>query len=150
MKYILSEKITIKASKVDTWKVISDIGAVSEYVPDIQFSKWTSDGGLKVGAGRYCEFDTQGKQNVNETVLAVGDNSFTIGFENVSGLPKMMKGLEIVFKVEDTPERQTQVTVDVFYKGNIFSTLMVLMGKSKFRKMFRTFLTSLKKRVENQ
>ncbi|MEM7344059.1 MAG: SRPBCC family protein [Chloroflexota bacterium] len=143
-----NEETTINAPIKDVWRVLADIGTISQWNPGVMESYVNTDQTTGVGAGRYC--DLGGKNYLDETVVAWEENrALTM---RIIGTNLPFKTADIRFTLRDEGD-STVVTVSPEYQlkfGPIGKAMDAMFVRRTYTNGMAKLLAGLKEHVEQQ
>ena len=142
---MIIKKNKINASKEEVWDIISDIGAIQNFNPNVSKSFYTSEIKEGIGASRHCDLLPMGK--VEERIISWKDGEeFTIEIYESKSMPFLGVG-KFILKEEGG---KTEVTMSLTYrmKGGILGALMAVFMKGRISNAMEGTLTGLKHHIE--
>ena len=142
---MIIKKNKINASKEEVWNIISDIGAIQNFNPNVSKSFYTSEIKEGIGASRHCDLLPMGK--VEERVVSWKDGEeFTIEIYESKSMPFLGEG-KFILKEEGG---KTNVTMSLTYrmKGGFLGSLMAVFIKGRISNAMEGTLTGLKHHIE--
>ena len=142
---MIIKKNKINASKEEVWNIISDIGAIQNFNPNVSKSFYTSEIKEGIGASRHCDLLPMGK--VEERVVSWKDGEeFTIEIYESKSMPFLGEG-KFILKEEGG---KTNVTMSLTYrmKGGFLGALMAIFMKGRILKAMEGTLAGLKHHIE--
>jgi len=142
---MIIKKNKINASKEEVWNIISDIGAIQNFNPNVSKSFYTSEIKEGIGASRHCDLLPMGK--VEERVVSWKDGEeFTIEIYESKSMPFLGEG-KFILKEEGG---KTNVTMSLTYrmKGGFLGALMAVFMKGRISKAMEDTLAGLKHHIE--
>ncbi len=142
---IIIKKNKINASKKEVWDIISDIGAIQNFNPNVSKSFYTSEIKEGIGASRHCDLLPMGK--VEERIISWKEGEeFTIEIYESKSVPFLGEG-KFVLKEEGG---KTDVTMSLTYrmKGGFLGSLIGVFMKGRISNAMEGTLAGLKHHIE--
>lgn len=143
------KQITINSPKQKVWEIVSDLGEIYRFNPNVSKSYYTSDKTQGIGAARICELLPSGK--ILETVTNwIEGSGFLLQIEPIEKAPPM-KNFSGFFELERLDDYRTQVSVTINYGmklgiiGNLLNNLII---QSKMEDGIEDLLKGLKIHLE--
>ncbi len=144
----LQNQITIKASKIEVWNIISNLGSVHKFNPGVSNSYYTSDAKSGVGASRICEFYPSGKISETATNWSEG-NSISFKVLPIEKAPPL-KNFKVNIELRQK-DSGTLVLIDLSYDtklGWVGKMMNGIIIKKQLEKSIEELLKGLKLHVE--
>lgn len=142
---VITKNNKINASKKEVWDVISDIGAIQNFNPNVSKSFYTSEIKEGIGASRHCDLLPMGK--VEERIISWKEGEeFTIEIYESKAMPFLGEG-KFTLKEEGG---ETNVTMSLTYrmKGGFLGSLMGVFMKGRISNAMEGTLAGLKHHLE--
>lgn len=143
----LSFERSVLASKIKTWKVISDVSNYHKFAPNVDDVKILS--GSKKGMNRSC---SHGKNQWTETCSQWNENeqfSF-VANTDAKDFPFPLKYLKGTWQVEEISDQQTKIILifEFSYSLKVYNVLIHPFLKSKFQKICKELLDNWQNKLE--
>jgi uncharacterized membrane protein len=143
------KQITINTPKQKVWDVVSDLGGIYRFNPNVEKSYYTTDKTEGIGAARICELQPAGK--ILETVKNWKEgNGFLLQIEPIEKAPPV-KNFSGFFELGKLNAERTIVSVTINYSmklGVIGHLLNKLIIQSKMEEGIEDLLEGLKIHLE--
>ncbi len=144
-----TKQIHIQASKAEVWDVVSNLGDIYKYNPNVHKSYYTSVVKEGKGATRICELYPNGK--VSETAVEwEKEKGFLLLIEPIEGAPPV-KDFSAKILLEALEPNKTRVKFTLTYKmklGLIGELLNKIIIQSKLEEAIRQLARGLKLHME--
>ncbi len=126
----LTRQVKINAPKENTWDILADWGAVSNWAPTIKKTHTTTEAKRGGGSIRSCDHTQMG--NIEEEILAWEEGT-SLSYDVIKGLPMPMKSLNNIWSVSgEGADSMVNLTMDF---GMKFGPLGALMAALALRRL---------------
>jgi ribosome-associated toxin RatA of RatAB toxin-antitoxin module len=140
-----TKTIQVNSEKVKVWDILSNLGDVYKFNPNVSSSHYSTEKKEGIGAARVCELIPSGK--ILETVVYWEDGKgFSLDIEPIEKAPPI-KDFKGHFQIESLGANHTEVSATMDYKmkfGPLGYLMDLMMVKSKMEDNIDKLLNGLK------